>query len=181
MVEQILNLDIARQLIVVIIAMLPVVELRGALPVAINVFNMPWYWAYVLAVIGNMLPVPILLLFFDGLAKLVSKVAAGKKVVDWVFRHTRRHEAMIQKYEWLGLMLFVAVPLPITGAWTASIIAFILGMRFTYALLSILCGVLIAGAIVTSLCLLGWIGAIIAGVVLAGLAVFGWWRTQPIS
>jgi len=173
MVEQILNLDIARQLIVVIIAMLPVVELRGALPVAINVFNMPWYWAYVLAVIGNMLPVPILLLFFDGLAKLVSKVAAGKKVVDWVFRHTRRHEAMIQKYEWLGLMLFVAVPL--------SIIAFILGMRFTYSLLSILCGVLIAGAIVTSLCLLGWIGAIIAGVVLAGLAVFGWWRTKPIS
>jgi uncharacterized membrane protein len=181
MVEQILNLDIARQLIVIIIAALPVVELRGALPIAINVFNMPWYWAYALAVIGNMLPVPILLLFFDGLARLVSKLPVGKKVVDWVFRHTRRHEAMIQKYEWLGLMLFVAVPLPITGAWTGSIIAFILGMRFTYSLLSILCGVIIAGAIVTSLCLLGWIGAIIAGVVLAALAIIGWWRTQPIS
>jgi uncharacterized membrane protein len=177
MIDQLINLGIAKQLIVVIIAALPVVELRGALPVAINVFNMPWYWAYFLAVIGNMLPVPILLLFFDALARLVSRVAVGKKLVDWVFRRTRTHEKMIQKYEWLGLMLFVAIPLPMTGAWTGSIIAFILGMRFTYALLSILCGVLIAGAIVTSLCLLGWIGAIIAGVVLCAVAVFGWWRS----
>jgi uncharacterized membrane protein len=177
MLDQLINLGIARPLIVIIIAALPILELRGALPVAINVFHMPWYWAYLLAVIGNMLPVPVLLLFFESLAKLVSKVAVGKKLVDWVFRHTRRHEKMIQKYEWLGLMLFVAVPLPITGAWTGSIIAFILGMRFTYSLLSILCGVIIAGAIVTSLCLLGWIGAIIAGVALTALAVLSWWRT----
>jgi uncharacterized membrane protein len=175
-IEGLTNLGIAKELIVVIISVLPVVELRGALPVAINVFHMPWYWAYLLAVIGNMLPVPILLLFFDSLAKIVSKVEIGKKLVDWVFRHTRRHEKIIQKYEWLGLMLFVAIPLPITGAWTGSIIAFILGMRFTYALLSILCGVIIAGAIVTALCLLGWIGAIIAGVGLSAIAIFGWWR-----
>jgi len=177
MIEELINLGIAKEIIVVIISALPVVELRGALPVAINVFGMPWYWAYLLAVIGNMLPVPILLLFFESLARIVSKVEVGKKLVDWVFRHTRRHEKIIQKYEWLGLMLFVAIPLPMTGAWTGSIIAFILGMRFTYAFLSILCGVLIAGAIVTSLCLLGWIGAIIAGVGLSAVAIFAWWRS----
>jgi uncharacterized membrane protein len=176
MIDELINLGIAKELIVIIIAALPVVELRGALPVAINIFHMPWYWAFLLAIVGNMLPVPILLLFFESLAKIVSKVEVGKKLVDWVFRHTRRHEKMIQKYEWLGLMLFVAIPLPITGAWTGAIIAFILGMRFTYAFLSILCGVIIAGAIVTSLCLLGWIGAIIAGVALSAAAVFGWWR-----
>ncbi|MCJ7654892.1 MAG: small multi-drug export protein [Dehalococcoidia bacterium] len=176
MLEELINLGIAKELIVVIISALPVIELRGALPVAINVFNMPWYWAYCLAVIGNMLPVPILLLFFESLARIVSKVEIGKKLVDWVFRHTRRHEKMIQKYEWLGLMLFVAIPLPMTGAWTGSIIAFILGMRFTYAFLSIFCGVIIAGAIVTSLCLLGWLGAAIAGIVLSAIAVVGWWR-----
>jgi uncharacterized membrane protein len=176
MIDQLINLGIAQPLIVVIISALPIVELRGALPIAINVFHMPWYWAYFLAVIGNMLPVPILLLFFESLAKIVSKVEPGKKLVDWVFRHTRRHEKMIQKYEWLGLMLFVAIPLPMTGAWTGSIIAFILGMRFTYAFLSILCGVIIAGAVVTSLCLLGWVGAIIAGVALSAVAIFGWWR-----
>ena len=177
MIEELLNLGIAKEIIVVIISALPVVELRGALPVAINVFGMPWYWAYLLAVIGNMLPVPVLLLFFESLARIVSKVEVGKKLVVWVFRHTRRHEKMIQKYEWLGLMLFVAIPLPMTGAWTGSIIAFILGMRFTYAFLSILCGVLIAGAIVTCLCLLGWIGAIIAGVGLSAVAIFAWWRS----
>jgi uncharacterized membrane protein len=176
MIDELINLGIAKELVVIIIAALPVVELRGALPVAINIFHMPWYWAFLLAIVGNMLPVPILLLFFESLAKIVSKVEVGKKLVDWVFRHTRRHEKMIQKYEWLGLMLFVAIPLPITGAWTGAIIAFILGMRFTYAFLSILCGVIIAGAIVTSLCLLGWIGAIIAGVALSAAAVFGWWR-----
>src|SRR4030043_54460 len=149
MLEELINSGIAKELIVVIISALPVVELRGALPVAINIFHMPWYWAFCLAVIGNILPVPILLLFFESLARLVSKVKPGKKLVDWVFRHTRRHEKLIQKYEWLGLMLFVAIPLPMTGAWTGAIIAFILGMRFTYAFLSILCGGFIAGAIVT--------------------------------
>jgi len=174
MLEELINLGIAKELIVVIISALPVVELRGALPVAINLFNMPWYWAFCLAVIGNMLPVPILLLFFESLAKIVSKVEIGRRLVNWVFEHTRRHEKMIQKYEWLGLMLFVAIPLPMTGAWTGSIIAFIFGMRFTHAFLSILCGVIIAGAIVTSLCLLGWIGAVIAGIGLSVLAILGW-------
>jgi uncharacterized membrane protein len=177
MLEEIINLGIAKELIVIIISALPVVELRGALPVAINLFHMPWYRAFPLAVIGNMLPVPILLLFFDSLAKLVSKVEIGKRLIDWVFRHTRRHEKAILKYEWLGLMVFVAIPLPVTGAWTGAIIAFILGMRFTYAFLAILCGVIISGAIVTSLCLLGWVGAVIAGLGLVALAVIGWWRT----
>ena len=177
MLDEIINLDIAKELIVVIISALPVVELRGALPVAINLFHMQWYWAFPLAVIGNMLPVPILLLFFDSLAKLVSKVETGKKLIDWVFRHTRRHEKTVLKYEWLGLMVLVAIPLPITGAWTGAIIAFILGMRFTYAFLSILCGVIIAGAIVTCLCLLGWVGAVIAGVGLVAIVIIGWWRT----
>jgi uncharacterized membrane protein len=176
MIEGLINLGITKELIVVIISALPVVELRGALPVAINLFHMHWYWAFCLAVIGNMLPVPILLLFFESLAKIISKVEIGRRLVNWVFSHTRRHEKIIQQYEWIGLMLFVAIPLPVTGAWTGSIIAFILGMRFTYALLSILCGVIIAGAIVTCLCLLGWIGAIIAGIGLSVLAAFGWWK-----
>jgi uncharacterized membrane protein len=175
-IEGLTNLGIAKELIVVIISALPVVELRGALPVAINVFNMPWYWAYLLAVIGNMLPVPILLLFFDSLAKLVSKVEVGRRLVNWVLERTRRHGKLIERYERIGLMLFVAIPLPFTGAWTGSIVAFLMGMKFRYSFLSILCGVLIAGVIVTCLCLLGWVGAVIAGVGLSALAIFGWSR-----
>ena len=176
MIEELVNLGIAKELIVIIIAAVPVLELRGALPVAINVFNMPWYWAYLLAVIGNMLPVPILLLFFDSLAKLASKVEIGRRFVNWGLERTRRHGKLIERYERIGLMLFVAIPLPFTGAWTGSIAAFIMGMKFRYSILSILCGVIISGTVVTCLCLLGWVGAIIAGVGLSALAIFGWWR-----
>jgi uncharacterized membrane protein len=176
MIEELINSGIAKELIVVIIAVLPIVELRGALPIAINVFNMPWYWAYLLAVIGNMLPVPILLLFFEALARVISKVEIGKRLVNWVLERTRRHGKFIERYERIGLMLFVSIPLPFTGAWTGSIAAFLMGMKFRYSFLSILCGVLISGTIVTCLCLLGWLGAIIAGIGLSAVAVFGWWR-----
>lgn len=176
MIEWLISSGISQGLIVVIISVLPVLELRGALPVAINLFHMEWYQAFCLAVIGNLLPVPFLLLFLESLAKVVSKVALGKKLVNWVFEHTRRRGAVIEKYERIGLMLFVAIPLPVTGAWTGSVAAFLFGLKFRYAFLSILFGVIIAGGIVTSLCLLGWLGAVIAGVGLATLAVLGLWR-----
>jgi uncharacterized membrane protein len=177
MLEAILSWSIPHELIVVIIAALPVVELRGALPVAINLFHMPWYEAFGLAVIGNLLPVPLILMFLEWLTKVVSRVEIGRRAVNWVFEHTRKRGKVIERYEKIGLTLFVAIPLPVTGAWTGSIAACILGLKFRYAFLSILLGILIAGAIVTSLCLLGWIGAIIAGVALCTLAILGWWRT----
>jgi len=176
MIETLIASGLAKELIVVIIAALPILELRGALPVAINLFHMPWYWAFCLAVIGNLLPVPILLLFFDSLAKAISKVDIGKRLVNWILQRTRRHGEVIERYERIGLILFVAIPLPVTGAWTGSIAAFLLGLKFNYAFLSILCGVIIAGAIVTCLCLLGWVGAAIAGIGLSTLAILGWWR-----
>ena len=176
MVEQLLGWGFSREAAVMIVAALPVVELRGALPIAINLFHMEWYKAFYLAVIGNMLPVPILLLFLDALAKTVSRVAIGRRMLNRVFEQTRRRGMTIEKYEKIGLTLFVAIPLPFTGAWTGSIAAFLLGLKFRYAFLSILAGVVIAGVIVTSLCLLGWAGALIAGVGLSTLAVLGWWR-----
>ena len=176
MIEELIGLGISEELIVVIIAALPVVELRGALPVAINLFHMPWYWAFCLSVIGSLLPVPILLLFFESITKVISKVEIGNRLVNWVLKRTRRHGEVIEKYERIGLILFVAIPLPVTGAWTGSIAAFLLGIKFNYAFLSIFCGLIIAGAIVTCLCLLGWIGAAIAGIGLSTLAILGWWR-----
>ncbi len=176
MIEELVSWGIPQEAIIVIISALPVVELRLALPIAINVFHMAWYKAYCLAVIGNMLPVPILLLFLDSLAELVGRAGMGRRVVNWVFERTRRQGKTIERYEKIGLTLFVAIPLPVTGAWTGSIAAFLLGLKFRYAFLSILVGVIIAGAIVTSLCLLGWVGAVIAGVGLSTLAILGWWR-----
>lgn len=176
MVEWFLNTGIPQELIVLIISALPILELRGALPIAINIFQMPWYWAFFLAVIGNMIPVPIILLFLDFFVRIISKVPIGEKLVKWVLDRCRARSQLIQKYELIGLMIFVAVPLPFTGAWTGAIIAFLLGIKFYHAFLAIFGGVVIAGAIVTSLCLLGWIGAVIAGIGLCTLATFGLWK-----
>ena len=144
---------------------------------AINIFHMPWYWAFCLAVIGNLLPVPFLLLFLESLAKGVSRVNSGRKLVDWVFQRTRQRGRIIERYEKIGLVLFVAIPLPMTGAWTGSIAAFLFGLKFRHAFLTILGGIIIAGAIVTCLSLLGWAGAVIAGIGLSSLAVIGLWKT----
>ena len=123
-----------------------------------------------------MLPVPFILLFLESITKWISRIPAGQKLVEWVFQRTRRRGKIIERYERIGLALFVAIPLPFTGAWTGSIAAFLFGLKFGYALLSIFVGVIIAGAIVTALSLLGWLGALIAGVLLAVLAGFGLWR-----
>jgi uncharacterized membrane protein len=83
---------------------------------------------------------------------------------------------MIEKYEEIGLMAFVAIPLPGTGAWTGVLIAFLFGLDFKKSLLIIAIGVFIAGIIVSSLCLLGWLGAIIAGAGFILLAALGFWK-----
>ena len=178
MMEQIINWSFPQELITVIIAALPVAELRGALPIAIYSFSMPWYKAYCLSVIGNLLPVPILLLFLEKLAEVASHSKRGERAVNWVFEHTRRRGKAIERYERIGLMLLVAIPLPITGAWTGSIAAFLLGLKFWYAFSSILFGVLIAGAIVTCLCLLGWAGAVIAGVGISTAVILSWRKNR---
>lgn len=174
--EQLSELDISSILKVIGLAASPISELRGAIPLAILQYDFPWYLAYLIAVAGNMLPVPFILLFLNTGARILSRVPLFKKLLDWLFARTRRRGALIEKYEFLGLALFVAVPLPVTGAWTGSIAAVLMGMNFTRALLAIFYGVLIAGVIVTCLTLLGWIGAVIAGVALCLLAVLGIWK-----
>jgi len=176
MIENLINSGLSKELIVITVSALPVIELRGALPVAINMFNLPWYQALSLAIIGNLLPVPLLLLFFKSLTVTARQTDIGRRLIDWLFARTRKNMAVIEKYERIGLMLFVAVPLPVTGAWTGSVAAFLTGLKFNRALLSIACGVVIAGAIVTCLSLLGWVGAVIAGLGLGTLAAIGLWK-----
>ena len=176
MIEELIASGLSREVIVVIISALPVVELRGALPIAINLFDLPWYQALSLSIIGNILPVPLLLLLFESLVKVISRVDTGKRLVEWVFKRTRQHAGVVERYKRVGLVLFVAIPLPGTGAWTGSVAAFLFGLKFKYAFLSIISGVIICGAIVTALCLLGWVGAVIAGLGLGGLVARGLWK-----
>ncbi|MFC1899856.1 COG2426 family protein [Chloroflexota bacterium] len=161
---------------VLILAASPISELRGAIPWAILHHDFPWYLAFLLAVTGNLLPVPFLLLFLDGASRLLRKIAWCRQFIDWLFERTRRRGEIITKYERIGLVLFVAVPLPVTGAWTGALTAVIFGLKFKHALWSIFAGILIAGTIVTCLSLIGWVGAVIAGVALSSLITLGLWR-----
>ncbi len=146
---------VAPELIVVIISMIPVVELRGSIPVAILLFNIPWLEAAVLSIIGNMIPVPFLLLLIDWFLGLISKVKPGRKFTEWLFTRTRRKGKSIEKYEEIGLVIFVGIPLPGTGGWTGALAANIFGLRFWRSMFFILLGVIMAAIIVTVLSLMG--------------------------
>jgi uncharacterized membrane protein len=144
------------------ISALPIVELRGAIPVGIAAFKMPWWQVYFISVVGNMLPVPFILLLLGPLSNFCMRFGVGRRFFDWLFARTRRKSAGIEKYEALGLTLFVAIPLPMTGAWTGAMAGFLMGIPFWKALLCNLLGVLLAGGIMTLLSLLGWWGAALA-------------------
>jgi uncharacterized membrane protein len=167
---------ISEALWVFLISASPIVELRGAIPLAIKTYDIPWPWSLLTSYIGNLLPVPFLLLLLEPIAKLLSRIKIFEKIIDWLFERTRRRGILIERYKKIGLTLFVAIPAPVTGAWTGSVAAFLFGIKFKHAFICIAVGVFIAGVIVTTLTLLGWWGAIIAGVGLAALAVLGIWR-----
>ncbi len=170
-------MDFSSILTVLGAAALPISEVRGAIPLAILKFDFPWYYALLFALIGNMLPVPFILLLLNRASNFLSKIIIFDRMFKWLFERTRRKGTIIERYERIGLMLFVAVPFPLTGAWTGAIAAVLVGIEFKHALLSILAGVFIAGIIVTVLTLLGWIGALIAGIGLAVIVALGFWKS----
>lgn len=140
---------IAKFLLTLAMAMVPVIELRGAIPVGIAA-DLPVWLVFIAAVIGNMIPVPIIILFVRKVfAWLRSKSAWLEDKVSRLEARAEKKAALIYKYELLGLLILVAVPLPGTGAWTGALIAALLNIRLKVSFPVILGGVLIAGVIVT--------------------------------
>ena len=138
-------------LVTLLAAALPVSELRGAIPLAIGVYGYDPWQAYLLAVLGNLLPVVPLLLFLGPVSDWLRRFIFWDKFFTWLFSRTWRK--YIREHESFGLTalaLFVAVPLPVTGAWTGCAIAFLVGFRFWPAFAAISAGVLLAGVIVTA-------------------------------
>ena len=146
---------IGKELSVLLCSMIPIVELRGAIPVGWFVFDMPWWLIYLLAVVGNLLPVPIILLFVKRVLTWMAgcRVKVFNKVANKMFEKAEKNTDKIQKYGFWGVCFFIAIPLPVTGAWTGSLVAAMIRMPFWKALLSALLGVMIAGVIVTLICL----------------------------
>ena len=135
----------------IIAAMTPVGELRLAIPFALAKLDLTVGQAYVLSVIGNLIPVIFWLLFLEAISEfLIQRSKFFKKFFDWLFARTRRKiQNQYKIYGYIALVLFVATPLPVTGAWTGTVAAYLLGISFWRALGLIALGVCIAGVIVT--------------------------------
>ena len=141
---------VGKELCVLFCSMLPIIELRGAIPLG-AAFGLPWWQNYLIAVVGNMLPVPIILLFVKAVLNWMTKcrVKLFNKIANKMFEKAEKNREKIEKYAFWGLTLFVAIPLPATGAWTGTLVAAIFDMKFWKSLLAALLGVMIAGVIMT--------------------------------
>ncbi len=140
------------------ISMLPIIELRGAIPVGF-MLGLDWKTTASLAIIGNLLPIPFILLLLDFVFDLMKKFDFTAKIVNKLEEKALSKSDQVTKYAFWGLCLFVAIPLPGTGAWTGALIASVLKMNKTKAFISIFLGVFIA-AVIVSLATYGIIGNI---------------------
>ncbi|MDP2909905.1 MAG: small multi-drug export protein [bacterium] len=140
-----------------LLAMLPIGELRVSLPISIAVYNLDWKLAFLISILGNLVPVLLLLLFLGPVSTFLSNnCVVFKTFFDWLFERTRKKtDSQLLKYGSIALVFFVAIPLPLTGAWTGAIAAFLFGFSFRKAFPLISLGVVIAGVIVLILTKLG--------------------------
>jgi uncharacterized membrane protein len=146
--------NIPPDLQVMVLGAVPIAELRGAIPLGFF-HGLPVARVFFLAVLGNIIPIIPVLFLLEPVSNALMRVKPCKKFFDWFFERTRARADSIQKYEALGLAIFVAIPLPMTGAWSGAVAASLFKIKFRYAFPAIVAGVFVAGIIVTALCMVG--------------------------
>jgi uncharacterized membrane protein len=139
------------EFITLLISMLPISELRGAIPIAISVYNMSVLSAFFWAVLGNIIPVIFILWLLERVSNFLSHhIYFFNRFFAWLFENTRRnHLKKFERWRDLALVILVAIPLPFTGAWTGALAAFVFGIPIKRAFPLIVLGVLTAGVIVS--------------------------------
>lgn len=141
---------VGKEVIVFIISMVPILELRGGLIAAGPAFlDVPMWEAIPICIIGNIIPVPFILLLITKIFDWLKHTKAFRPMVEKLEKKAMSKSANIEKYEFWGLVAFVGIPLPGTGAWTGSLIAALLGVKFRKAFPAVMLGVLLAAFIMT--------------------------------
>ena len=140
---------LSKEILVFIISLFPILELRGGL-LAASLLGLDAFKSYIICFIGNILPIPFILWFIDSIFKFLKKTRL-KNIIFKLENKANSKKSQIEKYGYLGLVLFVGIPLPGTGAWTGSLIAALIDMDKKKALCAITLGVILAGLIVGSL------------------------------
>ncbi|NLZ46605.1 MAG: small multi-drug export protein [Clostridiales bacterium] len=137
-----------REAVAFIISMVPILELRGGL-IAAALLDIKYIPALLICVIGNTIPIPFILLFINKIFELMKKTKIFKGLVEKIENKAMSKSDKIKKYEFWGLLIFVGIPLPGTGAWTGALIAALMRIKLKKAVPAIGCGVLLAAAIMS--------------------------------
>ncbi len=148
-----------REVVIFIISLMPILELRGGL-VAATLLKVPYLKAVIICIFGNILPIPFVLLFLEKILSFMSKWNVTKRLVNWLIKKGNSKRNQIDKYGYWGLILFVGIPLPGTGAWTGSLVAVLLGLDRKKSFLCICLGILLA-AVIMSIVSYGILGNLI--------------------
>lgn len=136
------------ELLTFVISMVPILELRGGL-IAARLFGIPYLQALLLCVAGNIVPIPFIIWALTPVCNLLKKTKLFRPLVEWFEKKAEAKSDRVRKAEFLGLVLFVGIPLPGTGAWTGGFIASMLGIKPKKAIPAILCGLVLAAAIMS--------------------------------
>ncbi len=139
-----------------LVSMVPVVELRGGIPFGVATLGLPYPAAFIAAVIGNVLPTPFIVVYIRRIFQWMRRrLPRLDRLVDKLEQKAHLKGKKVTRYKYLGLMIFVAIPLPGTGAWTGALAAAFLDMPLRKALPSIVAGVVLAGCIMVALTFVG--------------------------
>ncbi len=140
------SIAFGKEILVFIISLLPILELRGGL-IAAALLGLDPIPSYIISIIGNLLPIPFILLLINKILDWMRKSKHFSKIANWLDSKVEKHKGQIEKYGYLGVVLFVGIPLPGTGAWTGSLIASVLEMDKKKTFLAVLLGVFLASII----------------------------------
>ena len=140
------SIAFGKQIIVFVISLLPILELRGGL-IAAALLGLKPLQSYIICIIGNLLPIPFILLLINKILNWMRNSKHFNKIATWLDKKVEKHKGQIEKFGYLGIVLFVGIPLPGTGAWTGSLIASVLEMDKKKTFLSVLLGVFMASVI----------------------------------
>lgn len=155
-IEYLVNLNIPKELITFFLAMLPVAEIRLSIPIALKVLHLPVWSAYLFSVLGNIVPLILIIWLLDPVSNFLSRhFHFFNRFFDWLFTHTRKvHQSKFEKWgKNLAVIILIAIPIPFIGGWSGATAAFVFGISVKKALPLVIVGSLIAGIIITILTL----------------------------
>ena len=149
-IEQFFLETVGREWCVFFCSMIPIIELRGAIPLG-AALGLPWWQNFIICFIGNLLPVPFILLLINRVIRWFSrsKIKFLNKFANWLLQKAEKNRGKVEKYGFWGVAIFVGIPLPMTGAWTGSLVAAVINLKVWKALLSAVIGVIMAGSIMS--------------------------------